>query len=479
MENDSAVYDKMNSVWKSTCKILFGEEVGELSEFREWLLEYAQVPRFEKSNLSGKEVSLTSKDYAQGARFASFDEVDFNKKFMPLSINEVKDIDSVLEAVEERLYYTGNIILGNSSNVALSSNVVDSHVVYCSNAISDCKYIAYSREVRFTESSFGFYSGATSKFTIKMDDVGRMTRCFECHLCELNSDLYYCMDLTHSKDCMFSFGVVAGSNMIGNLKLPKDKYNQLKKKITAEIAQILKKEKRAISLLEIIEKAGKEGGTSANVSPRPVVPFDINPIESAFSKTTSLIFGKPLLGVDNYYKFLQKHIPENEYQKSPLTGNRVVAAGNFRNFIERYKLQGRLLDIFEIRQIGNAPLEEKSVEKISLLSSDLYKLLSPVAYASFDLEFENNLNVKDAPVLLDVVNCYKGSNYIHSKNCTHCYWPRDSDHIFGGAVTWGSSFCIKSYYSKALTRSFEVDNCDSCSDLYYSHNCENVKESMF
>ena len=25
----------------------------------------------------------------------------------------------------------------------------------------------------------------------------------------------------------------------------------------------------------------------------------------------------------------------------------------------------------------------------------------------------------------------------------------------------------------------EVDSCESCSDLYYSHNCENVHDSMF
>lgn len=38
---------------------------------------------------------------------------------------------------------------------------------------------------------------------------------------------------------------------------------------------------------------------------------------------------------------------------------------------------------------------------------------------------------------------------------------------------------MKAYYSKKLSRCFEVDTCESCSDLYYSHNCENVQDSFF
>ncbi|MFH1447771.1 MAG: hypothetical protein ABIG39_02820, partial [Candidatus Micrarchaeota archaeon] len=124
-------------------------------------------------------------------------------------------------------------------------------------------------------------------------------------------------------------------------------------------------------------------------------------------------------------------------------------------------------------------IDETSVNGLSIESKDLAKTLSPIAYACFDMAFGNILNVKECPILLDVEDCYMGSNYIHSKRCAYCYWPRDSEHIFGGSVTWGSSFCINTYYSKALSRAFEVDNCDSCNDIYYSHNCENVRDSMF
>ena len=77
------------------------------------------------------------------------------------------------------------------------------------------------------------------------------------------------------------------------------------------------------------------------------------------------------------------------------------------------------------------------------------------------------------------MDCYEGSAYMHCKRCAYDFWPRESEYIFGSNTTWTSSFCINSYYSKKLTRCMEVDSCESCSDLYYSHNCENVHDSMF
>ena len=39
--------------------------------------------------------------------------------------------------------------------------------------------------------------------------------------------------------------------------------------------------------------------------------------------------------------------------------------------------------------------------------------------------------------------------------------------------------CIHCYNSENLNRCFEADSSKSCSDAYFLHNCENVRESMF
>ena len=69
--------------WRNACKILLKEEVGQLSEFSGWLEGMIDSNRHEKSSISGKDVSLGVKEYAADARFMSFDEVDFGKKYAP------------------------------------------------------------------------------------------------------------------------------------------------------------------------------------------------------------------------------------------------------------------------------------------------------------------------------------------------------------------------------------------------------------
>src|SRR3989338_4782756 len=118
-------YDNINKAWKSTCKVLFKDEIGDLEEFDDWLSAYAQTPRFEKSAISGNIVALGVNYFAKDAKFISHDEVDFAKKFEPLGINEIKDIDSIVSALRERFYYTGNMVLGTSSHVEDSTDLIN------------------------------------------------------------------------------------------------------------------------------------------------------------------------------------------------------------------------------------------------------------------------------------------------------------------------------------------------------------------
>jgi hypothetical protein len=86
---DSSAYEPVNKAWKSACKVVFGQEVGELKAFEPWLEEYVYPPREEKSALSGKDVNLTSNEYGQGAKFARLEEIDFNKKYEPIALDDI------------------------------------------------------------------------------------------------------------------------------------------------------------------------------------------------------------------------------------------------------------------------------------------------------------------------------------------------------------------------------------------------------
>ncbi|MCX6772697.1 MAG: hypothetical protein NTV88_02910 [Candidatus Micrarchaeota archaeon] len=471
--------DPLDKAWRSTCRVLFGSEVGPLSDFEEWLSEYDEKIRTEKSALSGKSVSFSQNEYNKGARFITFDEVDLGKKFQPLSINEVKDIDSIVSAVQERIFYTGNVILGHSSSVENSSNVVNSHYVKSSTVISDCKYIACSRYVKYSECCFGLL-GAEKNTHVVRTTGSELKRCFECNMAELLSDCYYCAKVQNSHDCFFCFGTHNSAYQIGNTPLPKDKYAAIKAKLCGEIAEKLKKDKRIFSLLTLIEKASSHAvDKRLKFEPEPQQKFDGSPIETAFSKTMSILFGRILQGIGNYSKFLQKHIPPNMEFKSPLS-NRPSIACNYRiHLLKKFKFGSRMPAEEEMIWVGkNSGLTDLSGE-ISMDLGELVERLHPVAYTNLDKVAGNNRNFTRAPVMIDAQDCMDGAAYIRSKKCAYCFWASGTEASFGSYVSLDSSFVMKNFYCEKMQRAFECDGCNGCADAYYLHNCENVRESMF
>ncbi len=111
--NGSEAYNELDKRWKSCCKILLSEEIGELNDYAAWLYEKNGPRLLHKSGISGKEVVLSSDVYSKNAAYISFDEAQMDRKYPPLSINDVKDIDSLIGAISDRIVYTGNMVLGN------------------------------------------------------------------------------------------------------------------------------------------------------------------------------------------------------------------------------------------------------------------------------------------------------------------------------------------------------------------------------
>ncbi len=67
--------------------------------------------------------------------------------------------------------------------------------------------------------------------------------------------------------------------------------------------------KRIFSLFDIIEQAGKPGKSALKIAPQKDESFNKHAIEDAFSKTSALLLGRELSGIDNYSKFLLSHVP--------------------------------------------------------------------------------------------------------------------------------------------------------------------------
>lgn len=250
-----STYDALNGAWKKTCKILLDEEIGDLSAYRDYLKKFTEPIEQKKSSISGKPVIVTSGKFPKDARFISNEEAGQYISMMkgePLDINKIKDIDSIREAVSERAYFAGSIVLGNSSHVELSHRCVNLHYGYECQDIYDGKYVAFATAMKGPEYFFGGSVGSMSQFCIKTFENYKMMRCLETLHCNIASDCYFSATLENCVDCIFSFNQRDRRNLVGNVELQKDEYLALKKKLIGEAREMLISKKSIPSISEII-----------------------------------------------------------------------------------------------------------------------------------------------------------------------------------------------------------------------------------
>jgi len=248
--------------WKSTCRTLFGDEIGGLEEYAGYLSRHLEPTGERKSAISGKKVVLSVQSYCPGAKFISNDEREQYNGMLragKLDINDIKDIDSIVGALGEKLYYAGNIITGNSYEVVDSDACSNSSFVYKSNEIYDCKYVAYSDAMNFAECVFGSNWIAETKFTIKTYETHKIERCFEAMRIAKSSDCYYVAAVEGCTNCLFSFNQRNRRNLIGNLELEAGEFRALKAKLVGEMRETLKSKKSAMTIVDLIRGNNGKG----------------------------------------------------------------------------------------------------------------------------------------------------------------------------------------------------------------------------
>jgi hypothetical protein len=476
---------------------MFGGEVGELSEFADWLSDGLELTYSAKSALSGKPVSYSSKKYLKDAKWISFEEVDFGKKFeLPesLKLDEIKDIDSIAQVLSDRFQYTGNVILGNSAFVDGSSNISDSHYIYNSSQSGDSKYLAYSNLSRLCEYIFGSSAPGESSYCIKCNDTYRVKRCFELWQSVSSFDCYYVFSVMNCADCMFSFNLRSKRYAIGNQVLERNKYLKIKESLLEQMRDELKSKKRLPSLIDIVGKCrdnskeikellvGKMNNSSEHQPKHPpenqkniLDPLpDLRFVDEAFAHTTALLLGKELRGVQNYSNWLSKNLNRYKKHKSIVSG-RSVFVGDYGKYFSIPP--GRIIKEDEaLKLVEVAPLVS-GVESITLANA--HEFIENIAFFSLDIYAGNNSNITDCQSYADSKNCFTCFPCVGNKDSAYNFWPRSSERVFGCSILFDSASCINCHHSVKLTRCFEVDSSRNCSDCYFCHNCENVQESMF
>lgn len=231
----------IDEVFKSASRVILKKEIGSLNDNNEFLSKYTSKLNVAAS-ASGKQVYYTA-PYCKNAGFVSFEEAFKHPAADPVDVNDIKDVDSLLNAVGEKICYAGNKVLGNSKFVEESEGVIDSTMVYRSSEILRCEYMAYSCLLRDSKYLFGCASGGESSFCINCGAVNNTQRCFESMLAVRCADAYYCNNCDNCQDVFFCFDQKNIRKAVGNNELASEKYAQLKQHLLEQITNDLERKK--------------------------------------------------------------------------------------------------------------------------------------------------------------------------------------------------------------------------------------------
>ena len=394
---DKLIYNELNRHWKTTSKVILGEEIGELNDFEEWFSGKMPPVVSVKSAVSGKDVSFVLPHKPENANAISLDEVDFNKKFEALNINEIKDIDSILEAIQERIYYCGNVVLGNSTYVEKSTDVIESHYCYDSAQVSYSKHIGYCYNFEYSDSVFGSVNFGYCKYCVSVSAATYATRCFEVSNIVTCSDSLYSNGLFGCSNCIFSFNLRNANYRIGNLQLTPQKYADLKKKIVSEIAELLKKDKQLPDLFSLFRDRNVDKGLLDDVRkkyvPNNKEPKDQRIVEKAFKETTGVVLGRQLPDIEKYEPWLKENTRTTRNVKSALSGDTVIIPDHGHIF--SYPVD-RIVSQEEAVFVGSSlHLEPAEVESLKLSNAGEYiSKIGFFTYVENSGKSANNIKVR-------------------------------------------------------------------------------------
>ncbi|MFH0817739.1 MAG: hypothetical protein V1909_03840 [Candidatus Micrarchaeota archaeon] len=463
----------LEQAFATTSKVLFGEEIGKLDDYKDYLHEMMSPYQMKKSFVSGKDVMISNQYYPKNAKFVSQDEM-VRLKFPPLNPNEIKDIDSLFSAVEERIAYCGNKLFGQNYEVNEVDNCVDCNNIFHAHNVREVKYGAYLSYLRESEYVFGVWGFPNSRTGMRLSEGVGSTRCFESHYSSDISDMYYAFNCIGCQNGIFAFNLRSKRNVIGNLELPKDEFLELKKKLVSEMADELKRKKTIFSILDVAFF-----GRDKNVIPEEERAYDSpvpERIETAFSTTAKLVLGKEHVGIKKFGPWLlEKSVKVNKIK------------GAFGS--PTYKVQelpiakdipgDRLITLDEAFESAKKTIDLSENERPTL--KELLAKVSKIAYFTEEFVSGQNESCIDTPSLFGGSNIYKCWDTTGgSKNCAYSGGVIRSDYIFGGGLRiLDCQFCINCFDSSKLKGCFEVDSSFNTKNSYFCHNVENADNCMF
>ncbi|MCX6771665.1 MAG: hypothetical protein NTX79_06430 [Candidatus Micrarchaeota archaeon] len=469
---DAVLERQMQKDWDATCRVLFGAEMGKLHDFLPWLSYYAPPSSKRKSHVSGKEVALATDRYPKNARFVSADEVEHNCSYA-LSMNDIKDIDSLRRALLEKCEYSGNRLLGNTAFADSSDLITDSQYIYSSNQIQNCSHACASTLIRRgCKYAFGCVWHGECEFTLRVAGAYNVKRCFESFMVTDSTGLAFCHACLNCHDLMFCFGQQNAGYRIGNIQLEKTRYALLKAKLMSEIVERLAEEKAFPSLFELVPDTLPKSIPKISVKEEKDVQ-NVDIVRKGFASTYGIIFKKPPKHkLEEYADWLEQGAVRAIAIKTPY-GRESYIPENFSMY--SMMPRSRLVSVPEIMEIGKHEMPSSCLEGLE----GMFAAMKDSFFFTGEFYSGKSRNAATTPCVFNAVNTYKGFDATNAENTAYATLALNSKYTYGGNWTLESEFCIKCYNSNFLARCLEMDGCTKCADSYFCHNCEGLTDCMF
>lgn len=201
-------------------------------------------------------------------------------------------------------------------------------------------------------------------------------------------------------------------------------------------------------------------------------------LEKEFTFTTKLLLDQGLEGIDDYGKWLGRHVPLPYPKKSKVSGKEVWINPPL-SFRKKIFTTSRIISMDEMDKANVSSFYPKDFENANL-QTIVNKLIKPVLYFCGNFRFKEYANVEKCSGAGDGRNLYYGEDlYLKIKNVGYSNYTLYSENMFGCHSVPHSKYCIKAYNSVNLTRCFEVDGCLNSSDSYFCHNSESLSNCLF
>ncbi|VVB57904.1 Uncharacterised protein [Candidatus Anstonella stagnisolia] len=195
-------------------------------------------------------------------------------------------------------------------------------------------------------------------------------------------------------------------------------------------------------------------------------------IETAFSKTTKLLFGRELAGINDYAPWLLRRLPKGTTCKS--------CASERTLYVPSHSIFAR---VPRERAAGLDSFAALSAKKIGISENDSLGAISHklpgISYYITELAEGRNINVEESAVYTDLFSSYRIVDCFYSKYVAYNFLTDYNESTFGCSRNFTSKFSIHCYNSKGVNLAFEADACTNCSGIMFCHNCEHVFDSLF